>query len=206
VTEYMPQLDPPHVVLPGHGTGRWPGQAPSASTVSGYGAGTHLDFGRGLSEDHYQVLQGEEVPPASAFVTRLWALVTLDGEPVAFISPDEVQNLNSDRLVAAFLDDLDAAYVADMGEPTRFFRQRLARPHIPQGRVVILSRDFAGTAGLRARLSEFDSIECELRRSGVELPGDPGYRSQQVRGPDGNVASRSQGDRPAHDAGDVAER
>lgn len=160
VTEYMPQLDPPHVVLPGYGTDWGPGPAPSASTASGYGAGAHLDYGGGLSEDHYVVLQGEEVPPASVFVTSLWALVTLDGEPVAFISPDEVQNLAPDRPVAAFLNNLVAAYVADIAEPTPFFRQRLGRPHVTVGRVVILSRDFAGTAGLLARLTEFDLTEC----------------------------------------------
>ena len=160
MTEYMPQLDPPHVVLPGYGTDWRPGPAPSASTASGYGAGAHLDYGGGLSEDHYVVLQGEEVPPASVFVTSLWALVTLDGEPVAFISPDEVQNLAPDRPVAAFLNDLVAAYVADIAEPTPFFRQRLGRPHVTVGRVVILSRDFAGTARLLARLTEFDLTEC----------------------------------------------
>jgi hypothetical protein len=161
VTEYMPQLDPPpNVVLPGYGTGWRPGPAPPASPASGYGAGEHLDYGGGLSEDHYLVLRGEEVPPASAFATRLWALVTLGGEPVAFISPDEVQNLDPGRPVAALLDDLDAAYVAGIGEPAAFYRQRLGRPHVTQGRVVILNRDFAGTAGLRARLAEFDDAEC----------------------------------------------
>ncbi len=157
MTEYMPQIDPPpHVVLPG-----WlPGPAPAASTAPGDGAGLHFDYGGGLSEDHYQVLRGEEVPPASAFVTRLWALVTLGGEPVAFISPDEVQNLDPDRPVAAFLDDLDAADVADIGEPAAFYRQRLGRPHVTQGRVVILNRDFARTAGLRARLTEFNDTDC----------------------------------------------
>lgn len=29
-----------------------------------------------------------------------------------------------------------------------------------QGQVVILNRDFAGTAGLRARLTEFEETEC----------------------------------------------
>jgi hypothetical protein len=161
VTEYTPQLDPPpppppYVVLPG----RRPGPAPWASTAPGDGAGLHLDYGGGLSEDHYQVLRGEEVPPASAFVTRLWALITLGGEPVAFISPDEVQNLDPDRPVAAFLDHLDDAYVADIGEPAAFFRLRLGRPRVTQGRVVILNSDFAGTAALRAHLTEFEETEC----------------------------------------------
>jgi hypothetical protein len=160
VTEYMPQLDPPHVVLPGYGAGWRPRPAPPASTASGYGAGPDLDYGGGLSEDHYVVLRGEEVPPASVVVTSLWALVTLGGEPVAFISPDEVQNLDPDRPVAAFLDDLDAAYVADIGDPTRFFRQRLGRPHVTVGRVIILSRDFAGTTGVPTRLTEFGVTEC----------------------------------------------
>jgi hypothetical protein len=79
---------------------------------------------------------------------------------VAFISPDEVQNLDPDRPVASFLDDLDAAYVADISEPAPFFRQRLGRPPVTQGRVVILNRDFAGTAGLPTRLTEFDETEC----------------------------------------------
>jgi hypothetical protein len=157
VTEYMPQLDPPpRVVLP-----VWrPDPAPRPSRAPGGGAGLDFDYGGGLSEDHYQVLRGEEAPPASAFVTRLWALVTLGGEPVAFISPDEVQNLDPDRPVAAFLNDLDAAYVGDIGEPAAFFRQRLGRPRVTQGRVVILNRDFAGSAGLRTRLTEFGESEC----------------------------------------------
>ncbi len=62
--------------------------------------------------------------------------------------------------MAAFLDDLDAVYVAGIGQPAVFYRQRLGRPHVTQGRVVILNRDFAGTAGLRARLAEFDDAEC----------------------------------------------
>ena len=81
--------------------------------------------------------RGRKFRPPSVFVTSLWALVTLDGEPVAFISPDEVQDLAPDRPVAAFLDDLVAAYVADIAEPTPFFRQRLGRrqsPHSGPGR------------------------------------------------------------------------
>jgi hypothetical protein len=131
VTEYMPpQLDPPpRAVWPGYGTRGRP-DPPPAGRASGYGAGLVFDYGGGLSEDHYQVLRGEEVPPASAFVTRLWALVTLGGEPVAFISPDVVQNLDAARPVAAFLDDLDIAYVADLSDPSAFFRRRLGRPHV----------------------------------------------------------------------------
>jgi hypothetical protein len=50
--------------------------------------------------------------------------------------------------------------VADIGESASFFRQRLGRPYVTQGRVIILSRDFAGTAGPPAGLTEFDLTEC----------------------------------------------
>lgn len=141
---------------------------PPEAPPSGMSFGARLAGDRYGSDEPFVVLVGEQVPPEGIQATTgLWGLVTLGGEPAAFISPDVVTALDPDEHVESVLRDLASAYVADLAaQPRDFFRANLGRE--VRGRVIILDRQCVPQrAGAGTRLDEFDDPPCD---EGTILP------------------------------------
>lgn len=118
-------------------------------------------FGHGGSPEPFVVLPGEEFPPDGVQATEgLWGLITLGGEPVAFVSPEIVTGLPADRLVATQFDNLSKAYVARFAaRPADFFTRELDRQ--VRGRVFILDQRFAARTRGRIRVTGFNEAYCD---------------------------------------------
>jgi hypothetical protein len=135
---------------------------PTTRRLSPYGTVGAPLFGRGGSDDPFVILAGEEAPPEGIQAAEdLWAVVTLGGNPVAFVSPEVVSGLDPDLPVGATFDDLRSAYVADfVRQPRDFFRQWLSRQ--VRGRVVILDRRYAERRSSRIAVTALEDAQCDL--------------------------------------------
>ncbi len=134
--------------------------APGARPAD-YGAGHSADFANRGRDDPFVVLPAEETPPDGIQAAEgLWGMVTVDGSPVAFVSPEVVGELDPGRRVGWVFENLDRAYVARFArEPRRFFEAELGAPAV-SGQVVVLDEDFAQTFGEHVTLSEFAAARC----------------------------------------------
>jgi len=117
-------------------------------------------YGSRGRDDPFVVLPAEQAPPAGIQAAEgLWALVTIDGAPVAFVSPEVVSELDPYRPVGTLFDGFGPAYVAQFArEPRRFFEAELGEP--VSGRVLVLDNDFADTLGRGVPLSDFVATKC----------------------------------------------
>jgi hypothetical protein len=120
-----------------------------------------VDFGRRGRDDPFVMLPAEQTPPDGIQAAEgLWGLVTVDGEPVAFVSPEVVSGLNPYRPVGSLFDNLERGYVARFArEPRRFFEAELAYP-VVSGRVIVLDDDFAQSFGQQVTLIDFAATRC----------------------------------------------
>lgn len=138
-------------------------QAPKKG-LSTMSPGPRRSFGRGGSPEPFVVLPGEELPPVGVQATEgLWGMITLQGEPVAFVSPEIVANLPAERPVAAQFDNLSEAYVARFAaQPEDFFTKQLNRQ--VRGAVYILDQRFAVRTRGRIRVVGFNEADCDQGR------------------------------------------
>jgi hypothetical protein len=129
--------------------------------ASGGAARRRSDSGGRGSDDPYLVLPAEQAPPEGIQASEhAWALVTLRGEPVAFISPAVVARLDPDAPVGTLLDALTLAYAAEFAnQPTSFFRYNLDGE--VRGVVVVLEQAFADYSRGRVPVTDFYAAQCE---------------------------------------------
>jgi hypothetical protein len=139
---------------------------PPSTQASASGHGFQLDYDPAASDEPFLVLRGEEPPPPGVqAVAGYWALITMAGEPAAFVSPDVVASLDADVSVAACVfAGLRQAYAAELGRPRDFYRGRLGRPRTVTGRVIVLDHAAAERFAGRALLTEFDDAQCDYGR------------------------------------------
>lgn len=149
-------------------TEAWPVAAP-VPQAAGPGIPVRPDDqrGGGRFREHFLTLRGEDTPPEGVqATTSLWALVTVQGEPAVFISPEVVQRLDPDRPAAAVLAGLTHGYEAGFAaDPEDFFLRQLTRP--VRGQVYVLDAAFAGAALPHLRLARLGAEDCDL---GTILP------------------------------------
>jgi len=133
---------------------------PPETMPAGYGHDIVIDRGDGFSDEPFIRLAGEELPPPGVqAIEDTWALVTLRGEPVAFISPEIVTTLDPDSAVREVLDELADAYVGDFGHPRDYFQANLAG-RVARGRIAVFDQCAVGTRWLRTRLTELEAVKC----------------------------------------------